>query len=412
MNVPHRRGACPGLSAPMPTGDGLLVRFSPVESMSLAAFAGVCAAARKHGNGTMEISARGNLQVRGLTPRSAPLFARAVTAFEIAAADGVSITIDPLADDPQAVIDTRGLAADLRTAIAKAGLALAPKVSVLLDGGGRLHLDALAADVGLRAVTMPQGPRLHVCIAGDAASAAPLGLLAAETAVDVVLRLLGVIASHGQDARAVEILGRHGIHPFRSAIGRLVERSPALPARAPAETIGAHPLRDGSLALGLAPAFGHAHADELIALAGAAAEHGARALRLAQDRALLLLGVPRAKAPMLADAAERRGFITRADDPRRRIVACPGKPACASGLITARALAHQLAPHLPSSSADGRVHISGCAKGCAHPGTAALTVVGTGHGCGIIRHGCARDAPGLYVDAGRLLAEIARLETA
>ena len=26
--IPQRRGACPGLSAPMPTGDGLLVRFS------------------------------------------------------------------------------------------------------------------------------------------------------------------------------------------------------------------------------------------------------------------------------------------------------------------------------------------------------------------------------------------------
>ena len=48
--------------------------FHRWSSMSLAAFAGLCAAARKHGNGTMEISARGNLQVRGLTPRSAPLF--------------------------------------------------------------------------------------------------------------------------------------------------------------------------------------------------------------------------------------------------------------------------------------------------------------------------------------------------
>jgi precorrin-3B synthase len=412
MNVPHRRGACPGLSAPMLTGDGLLVRFSPVESMSLAAFAGLCAAARKHGNGTMEISAHGNLQVRGLTPRSAPMFARAVAAFEIAAAEGMSITVDPLADDPQAVIDTRGLAADLRAAIAHAGLALAPKVSVLLDGGGRLHLDALAADVRLRAVAMPQGPRLHVSIAGDAASATPLGRLAAETAVDVVLRLLGVIASHGQDARAAEIVRKHGIHPFHSAVARLVERSPALPARAPAEVVGGHPLRDGSLALGLALAFGHAHADDLIALTGVAAEHRARALRLAPGRGLLLLGLPRAKAAALAGAAEGRGFIAHPDDPRRRIVACPGKPACTSGLIAARALAHQLAPHLPASSVVARVHISGCAKGCAHPRIAALTVVGTEHGCGIIRRGTARDAPDFYVDADRLVAEIARLETA
>ena len=203
MNAPHRRGACPGLSAPMPTGDGLLVRFSPLHSMSLAAFAGLCAAARKHGNGTMEISARGNLQVRGLTPRSAPLFARAVASFEIAAVEGVSITVDPLAEDPEAVIETRELAVHLRTAVARAELVLAPKTSVVLDGGGRLHLDALSADVRLRAAAMPQGPRLYVSIAGDAASATPLGFLATNAAaVDIVIRLLGVIASHGRDARA------------------------------------------------------------------------------------------------------------------------------------------------------------------------------------------------------------------
>jgi precorrin-3B synthase len=410
MNAPHRRGACPGLSAPMPTGDGLLVRFSPLESMSLAAFAGLCTAARKHGNGTMEISARGNLQVRGLTPRSAPLFAHAVNTFEIAAAQGVSITVDPLADDAERVIDASQLGVDLRTAIAQAGRALAPKISVVLDGGSHLHLDALSADVRLCAAAMPQGPRLHASIAGDAASATPLGFLATDAAVEIVLRLLGVIASQGREARAADVLRKHGIAPFRCVVEGLVEPAPALPARAPAEVIGRHPLRDGSIALGVTLAFGHAHADELIALAGVAAEHGARALRLAPGRGLLLLGVPRAKAAALADAAEHRGLITRPDDPRRRIVACPGKPACASGLIGARALAHQLARQLTPSH--DLVHISGCGKGCAHPGTAALTVIGTENGCGIVRHGSARATPEFYVDPGRLVAEVMRFGTA
>ena len=411
MNAPHRRGACPGLSAPMPTGDGLLVRFSPMEPISLMAFAGLCAAARKHGNGTMEISARGNLQVRGLTPRSAPLFARAVASFEIAAVEGVSITVDPLAEDPEAVIETRELAVHLRTAVARAELVLAPKTSVVLDGGGRLHLDALSADVRLRAAAMPQGPRLYVSIAGDAASATPLGFLATNAAaVDIVIRLLGVIASHGRDARAAHVLRKYGVGQFRSVIEPSVDPAPALPARAPAEIIGRHPLRDGSIALGITLAFGHAHADELTALARIAAGRGAHAVQLTPGRGLLLVGVPRAQAAALADVAEREGFITRPDDPRRQIVACPGKPACASGLIGARVLAHQLAPHLPSSR--HLVHISGCAKGCAHPRTAALTVVGTERGCGIVRHGSARAAPEFYVDPGRLVAEIARIEAA
>src|SRR5712692_5985561 len=116
MNAPHHRGACPGLSAPMLTGDGLLVRFMPADRIALDAFIALCAAARAHGNGTMEITARGSLQVRGLTPRSAPLLASAIAALDIAAIDGVPVITDPLADDPAALIDAAGLAATLRRA--------------------------------------------------------------------------------------------------------------------------------------------------------------------------------------------------------------------------------------------------------------------------------------------------------
>src|ERR1700732_522963 len=91
MNASPRRGACPGLSAPMPTGDGLLVRLMPAEPIPLDAFIGFCEAARQHGNGTIEISARGSLQVRGLTPRSAPLFASAVAELGIVTHEGVPV---------------------------------------------------------------------------------------------------------------------------------------------------------------------------------------------------------------------------------------------------------------------------------------------------------------------------------
>jgi precorrin-3B synthase len=121
----------------------------------------------------------------------------------------------------------------------------------------------------------------------------------------------------------------------------------------------------------------------------------------------LLLGLTHGTATALADEAERQGLIVRADDPRRRIVACPGKPACASGLIAARALASELARHLPRPQET--VHISGCAKGCAHPAPAALTVVGSERGCGIIRHGSARDVPQRYVDCADMISEVVHI---
>jgi precorrin-3B synthase len=396
----------------MLTGDGLLVRFVPADRIALDAFTALCAAARQHGNGTIEITARGSLQVRGLSSRSAPAFALAVGALAIAAVDGVSVIVDPLADDPDALIDATSLAVMVRQAIAEARLALAAKVCVIIDGGGRLHLDGLAADLRLRAIGSREAPRLHVSLGGDAASATPLGSIPLDTLTEVVVRLLGVIASQGRNARAADVLRDGGGERFRSAVADDVELapdftpslSPPLPARVPAEAVGSHPLRDGSVALGIALAFGHAHADALAQLAHVAGAHGGRAVRLAPGRALLLLGVAPESATVLGAEAERLGFTVRADDPRRRIVACPGAPACASGLIAARALAGEIARHL-SPSGD-IIHISGCAKGCAHPTAAALTVVGNERGCGIIRHGTARSTPRTHVDPADIVAEV------
>ena len=159
MSKAFARGACPGLSAPMSTGDGLLARLVVAGPVPLDAFVDLCDAARMHGNGIMEISARGSLQVRGLNAVSAPLFAAAVEALDIDLCESVPVLCDPLPDDPTALIESQAIAASLRQAIADAALALAPKVSVVIDGGGRIGLDAVPADIRLRATPTSEGPR-------------------------------------------------------------------------------------------------------------------------------------------------------------------------------------------------------------------------------------------------------------
>src|SRR5580704_71512 len=154
MAMPQRRGACPGLSAPMPTGDGLLVRLLPLGTIPLAAFANLCAAARTHGNGVIEITSRGSIQIRGLTAATAAQFAAAIAALGIAAQDGVPIHGNPLAGiDAAELLDAGALAADLRRALTQRSMAakLSPKVSVAIDGGGALNLAGLAADIRLGA---------------------------------------------------------------------------------------------------------------------------------------------------------------------------------------------------------------------------------------------------------------------
>jgi precorrin-3B synthase len=407
MTSDFTRGACPRLSEPMQTGDGLLARIVTVGPIPLDQFALLCAAAREHGNGVMEISARGSLQVRGLTPISAPLFASAVADLAIALCDDVPVLAGPLAGDPASLIDADALARDLRRVIAERNLTLAPKTSVIVDSGGSLHLDALAADIRLRAISTAAETMLHVALGGGGASATPLGLAAQDAAVEIVSDLLAAIAALGPEARAGDLLRDNGIGRLWAALGTRIVPAAPLPMRPPAEPIAVHRLKSGTCALGLGVAFGHAQAEALVELASIAEANGARWVRLAPDRALLLGPLVEAKAVAVRKAAERLGFIVDARDPRRRIVACPGAPSCTSGLIAARSIAAELAPNLPAALSV--VHVSGCAKGCAHPAPAPLTIVGTSQGCGIVRDGTARDMSEIYVAADNLPALLSRL---
>jgi len=402
------RGACPGLSKSMQTGDGLLVRLQPKDTISVDAFIALCTLARRHGNGIMEVTARGNVQLRGLSPQSTPELVAAVTELDVAETCSVPVISDPLPDDPSALIELGPLVATLRGAIGAMRLKLAPKVSIVIDDGGRLHLDAIPADIRLRALPTVQGSRLHVALGGDARSAASLGVIALNDAVEVVIRLLSVIAKCGSTARAASILATDGIAAFRSAAEPRVDPVPGMPPRPSVEPIGQHRLRGDAIVLGVAPAFGQADADTLEQLLRVAGSHGARTVRPAPGRALLLSTFDEDRIAGVLVAAKQFNFIVNANDPRRRIAACPGKPACLSGWIPARVVAATVARELSSNSGDIDIHISGCAKGCAHPASARVTIVGGARGYGIIREGSARAKSLRHIEQENLVAEITR----
>ncbi|MGC1427365.1 MAG: precorrin-3B synthase, partial [Albidovulum sp.] len=87
------------------------------------------------------------------------------------------------------------------------------------------------------------------------------------------------------------------------------------------------------------------------------------------------------------------GLITDPADPMLRVTACTGAPGCPQALIATRGLARALGASLPESA---RLHVSGCAKGCAHPGPAPLTLVGRADGTvDLIRNGTAAGSPSL-----------------
>jgi len=354
----------------MATGDGLLLR-APAGDWNPAVALAIAGAAARHGNGVVEVTARGNLQLRGLCPDTAADCAEALIALGIV--DAPAVMVGPLAGrDPAEIADPRGIAEKIA---ARWPEGLAAKTSVVVDGGGALHLDAVAAD--LRLVAVSGGHWL-------------LGLGGREP-----VRWLARLPTMDAADAALDWLERLG--PRRAREVEAEGRAPAPAPRPPADPIGWH----AAGALGVAGAFGALDAEALAALAEAVPSQAR--LRPAPGRAWLVLGLDQAEAFALRDRAARLGLVTDPADPRRRIIACPGRPACAGAEAETRVLAAALAalPDLP-----GMVHVSGCAKGCAHPGPAAITLVGRDGGFGLVRAGGPRDLPACHLAPGDVAAAI------
>ncbi|WP_029352754.1 precorrin-3B synthase [Bosea sp. 117] len=393
------RGACPTLPEPMPTGDGLLARIALAAPAKPAQFAALAGLAARHGNGIVEVTARGKLQVRGLTEASAAPFARDVGALDLALREGLEIQINPLAGLAPMHFDPRPIADAIAEAVATAGLGprLAPKLAVVVDGGGAPDLSALSADI--RLAPAPDAAKREVLVS---AAMAPLGLVPLERAVEAVLLLLGLLAARGRRARMAALVEQEGTAPLLAALDRVMTAlpQPAASAEGRPEAVGLHVLEDGRVALGIGLPFGHGEARSLVALAQEAEKSGGSAIMPAAGRTLLLIGVAENAAPVLRSMSAALGFIVDADDPLRHVDACPGMPSCASAHIETRALAATLA----LLAGGRRVHVSGCAKGCAHPAGADLTIVGLDGGAGLVVEGGPRDAPAEIVPVDRLAA--------
>ncbi|WP_224701648.1 precorrin-3B synthase [Devosia aquimaris] len=379
--APTRRGACPSLDVPMATGDGLLARLRVAGGrMTPQQLAGIAALAAQHGNGLIEISARGNLQVRGLTPATAGPFAQAVEKL-VGTERGLVVEVPPLAgEDASEIADPRPLAAAIRNAALPLAGQLGPKVTVIVDGRGQIGLAQSKADVRLEAVA----PDSWAVSIGGRAS----GVRSAADAVAATQDCLEALAERGVAARASDL-------PPPAAIG----------ARVAASTQNADPMRtfalvDGTPVRRVALAYGSGDHFSLAALAQAAAEHGVRQFRLAPQHSLLAIGVSESFVAL----ARGLGFVTDSGDPRRRISACIGSAGCASGLVPARETADRLAPGLPENL---YLHVSGCSKGCAHPRRADVTLVGQSGGYGLVIAGSAGDTPQALLAADQLESALA-----
>jgi len=395
------KGWCPGALRPMLSGDGYLVRLRISGGfVSAAAARAIADCAKRYGNGLLDLSARANLQLRGVQQESLPALVGALQAHglidENAEAEAVrNVLASPLAGlSPDAAFDIRPhvRALEQRLARDEALHGLPSKFGFIVDDGGDPSLASIGADIRFVAQHDQSAPRFMVCLAGSDDAA----VIEAFDLPDVAARVAVVFMNEARKCetpprRMGALIASRGAAVIWRAAG--LAPSPQTPrAVTPPQPLGHHTLvAQGFLGLGFA--FGRISARDLAWLADMAQAHGSGEMRLTPWRAILLPGVDaKAAQHILSQASD--AFITDPSDARLAVIACPGAPACASADGPTQEDALSLAQLARALSPSGvTLHVSGCAKGCARPAASAVTLVARAGLYDLITQGRASDTP-------------------
>lgn len=413
-----RRGWCPGTLRPMLTGDGLLVRLHPPgNALTPDQLEHVAELAHRYGNGQIEISGRGNLQLRGIREEAHPALVDDLLAARLvdeAEGDGPNrlVLTSPLAGRAaDELLDTAALV----EAVERAGRGVAglpAKFSIVVDGGGSLALGGFASDLRLIAVAAK-------AVAFGLPGELWYGPVAQDEVPAHVALLLGcfVAASHRNPDRIRRM--RDLDSEALAALCGLVPM-PAPASRPKPSPVGLVAERYNRVAVLAGLPFGRTDADGLRRLSGLARNAGIREIRLSPWRGFAFCGLPGDAADALRNTLRSEGLIVEAADPRLSVSVCTGAPACARGEVPALTDAAMLAEAMAPRLADGlSLHVSGCAKSCAHSGSADLTLVGRDGRYDVIIDGGAGDAAIAQLSPGELVRRLepgqdirARLEMA
>ena len=399
-----RKGWCPGALRPMMANDGLLVRLRITGGIASAETARVLAElADAHGSGLFDLSARANLQMRGVRSEGLPALLDGLRKLGLLDANAESEAVRNIIASPLAGLrsglDIRPIVAELDAMLAgDPGLhGLPGKFGFLVDDGSTPTLAKVAADVRFDWSAAYQ--TFAVGLGGARDEAAFAGFCAADTVASRardIARKVVTLQDAGRPSRRMRDLLRD-LEPaaadiFGTRPDRLFARCADVPDLAGRQMFG-----DQSV-LGLAVPFGRLDAAMLRA-AAAVSDRELGELRLTPWRTILVPEARHARPCVGLDVlgfADTSGFITNPADPRLRVAACPGQDGCARGTTSTHADAAALADIAGILGTEPTpLHVSGCEKGCAKPSRSAVTLIGRDGRYDLVRDGRPGDPPTL-----------------
>jgi precorrin-3B synthase len=356
----------------MEAGDGWLLRVRlPGGAIAPDQLDVVADTSQRWGRGIVEITARGNLQLRGVV-------AGAVDAAAGALVDGGLALPDPALDarrgvvappltghDPTEVVAADALVDDLVAAVVGGALpvALAPKFGVVIDTAGAIAVSGVPADVLLAAGN--DGRRVGwTASIGHGAAPRWSGRCEGGDLVAMVVEVATRCATRG--CRAAE-LPDADIAAFAGGRPRAVP--PPRRTTSPAAGVGVWDHVDPARASVVgAPSLRRLGPAELRGLAGAARR--GLGIRFSPSGSVAIVGVRRDELDAVTAAVHAAGCTTDPLDGRLAVSACVGSDGCAA----ARADTLGTASALMAGRGSGRVHLSGCEKRCGAPADALVLV--------------------------------------
>jgi precorrin-3B synthase len=339
----------------------------PGGQLTAAQFRAIATGAAELGDGTIELTSRANLQVRGLTD-GVELGARLASAGLLPSATHERVR-NVLASaltgrDQTGFADVRALVEALDQALcARPGLVgLSGRFLFAVDDG-RGDVAWLGADV---ATVLTSDNSAAVLLGGEDAGlrstvdgAPALMLACAETFLTLREHEWRVTELADGPRRIAE----HVAGPPRG-VPRGVERRTGAP-----QGIGPVAQAGGLVSLVVGAPLGWLDRCQ----AGALTATGAP-LVITPWRRLVVADLPADRVEDVAVRLAGTGLLLDPGDPLARVTACTGRPGCA------RALADVRADAAPVPGTALPVHWSGCARRCGRPRGAAVDVVATGHG--------------------------------
>jgi sulfite reductase beta subunit-like hemoprotein len=354
------RDRCPGVTALHHAADGLLARIrvpgGRLSPRQLRAVAG----ASELGSGLVELTSRGNLQLRGLSPATASRLSDRLAAVGLLPSPSHDLVRNVLASpfggrhsDAYAATDEVVAALDRQLIEDDAFSMLPGRFLFAVDDGSRLS-GVEIADVGL--VALPDG-HFRLYLAGQSTGIvaesreAPAIVLAAARAFLIRRR------SHDASAwRIAELTGGAG-----GVAGDLGTPLGAAFGSTPAPFLGLHPQRDGRHALHALVPLARLEPGVTARLATILGDVALDA-RLSRWRTLTVVDVEPAETEAVRGALEALGLVTEPGSGWHGLSACAGLGCCAHATWDVRAMAAARAGVRTASAPPE--HLTACSRRC------------------------------------------------